>query len=64
MRFKEGIIELNEPISVKGIAQWKTLKQPVEGYSYSKILTLSGTKKEKLLVTVEPIALQKVNDRL
>jgi len=55
--YTEGIIELNEPIAVKGIAQWKLLKEPIEGYSYSKILTLTGVKKEKLLITDEPKAL-------
>jgi len=49
VRYAEGIIELNEPI---------------EGYSYSKILTLTGTKKEKLLVTNEPKALLRVADGL
>ena len=64
IRYTEGIIELNEPIAVKGVAQWKILNEPIEGYSFSKILTLTGTKKEKLLVTDEPKALLRVNDRL
>lgn len=64
IRYTEGVIELNEPIAVKGIAKWKTLNEPIEGYSYSKILTLTGAKKEKLLITDEPKALSKVNDRL
>ena len=61
VRYTEGIIELNEPIAVKGISNWKILNEPIEGYSYSKILTLTGTKKEKLLVTDEPKALLRVN---
>ena len=61
MRYKEGIIALNETIAVKGVAEWKTLNQPIEGYSYSKILTLTGTKKQKLLITDEPKALARVN---
>lgn len=64
VRFSEGIIELNEAIAVKGIAKWETLKEPIEGYTYSKILTLSGTKKEKLLITDEPKALLRVEGRL
>ncbi len=64
IRYSEGIIELNEVIGVKGVAQWKTLKEPIEGYSYSKILTLTGTKKEKLLITDEPKALVRVTDRI
>ena len=64
MRYSEGVIELDETIAVKGIANWKALKEPIEGYSYSKILTLIGNKKEKLLITDEPKALLRVNDRL
>ena len=64
MRYSEGVIELNEPITVKGVAQWKILNEPIEGYSYSKILTLTGTKKEKLLVTDEPKALLRVENKL
>ncbi|WP_158846906.1 hypothetical protein [Algibacter sp. L1A34] len=61
MRYREGIIELDEDIAVKGVAEWKKLNEPLEGYSYSKILILTGTKKQKLLVTDEPKALLRVN---
>ncbi|GAA4895433.1 hypothetical protein GCM10023311_20180 [Flaviramulus aquimarinus] len=64
IRYTEGVIELNEPIAVKGIAKWKVLNEAVKGYSYSKIVTLEGTKKEKLLITDEPKALLYVNHRL
>ena len=64
MRYSEGVIELDETIAVKGVANWKDLNEPIEGYSYSKILTLIGNKKEKLLITDEPKALLRVNDRL
>lgn len=64
IRYTEGIIELDEKIGVKGIAKWKSLKEPIEGYSYSKILTLEGTKKEKLLITDEPKALIRVQNKL
>ena len=47
LRFKEGIIETNENIAIKGIAEWKSFNQPIEGYSYSKKLTLKGTAKYK-----------------
>jgi hypothetical protein len=62
MRYKEGVIELDEAIAVKGICEWKNLSEPIAGYSYSKILTLTGTKKQKLLVTDEPKALLRVDD--
>lgn len=64
MRYKEGIIALDEDIAVKGIANWKALNQTIEGYSYSRILTLSGNEKEKLLITDEPEALLRVKKRL
>jgi len=47
IRYSEGIIELYEPIAVKGIAQWKILKEPIEGYSYSKTLMLTQVQKKK-----------------
>ena len=64
IRYTEGVIELNEPIAVKGVAKWSALKEPIEGYSYSKILTVTGSKEEKLLVTDEPKALERIHDRL
>lgn len=51
LRYKEGIIEPNEDIVVMGVAEWKTLKEPIAGYNYSKVLTLNGNKDQKLLVT-------------
>ena len=51
LRYSEGIIGLNEKVAVMGVAQWKTLNETIEGYSYSKILTLSGSEKQKLLIT-------------
>jgi hypothetical protein len=61
MRYREGVIEIDENIAVKGMAEWESLNEPINGYSYSKILTLTGTKKQKLLVTDEPKALLRVN---
>ena len=51
LRYTEGVIGLNEKIAVMGIAEWKTLNEPIEGFNYSKILTLSGDEKNKLLIT-------------
>lgn len=62
MRYREAVIELNEPIAVKGMAEWQDLNTPINGYSYSKIITLTGTKKQKLLVTDEPKALLRVKN--
>ena len=51
LRYKEGILEIDENVAIKGIANWKTLSQPIEGFNYSKIVTLTGSKKQKLLIT-------------
>lgn len=64
MRYKEGIIALDETIAVKGIAKWKALNEPVEGYSYSRILTFDGSPEQKLLITDDPKALEKAPRQL
>lgn len=64
IRYQEGIIEVEETIGVKGVAHWQTLDEPINNYTYSKILTLSGNKKQKLLVTDEPKALLRDKTRL
>ncbi len=51
LRYHEGIIEPGETIAVKGIGNWKNLKEPIEGFHYSKVLTLVGSKDKKLLLT-------------
>mgnify|MGYP000748910719 CR=1 FL=1 len=58
---KQINIELDEKIAVLGVAKWKTLKEPIEGFSYSKILTLSGIDKQKLLITDIKKATQEAN---
>lgn len=51
MRYQEGIIEPSEEVTVMGVANWKILKEVIPGFNYSKILTLEGSQKQKLLVT-------------
>lgn len=58
MRYKEAILEPGEDVVVKGIANWKRLDQPLEGFSYSRLLELSGDLNKKLLVTDLPKALK------
>lgn len=60
IKYTERVIEIDVKIGVKGIAKWETITAPLKGYSYSKILTLEGTKKENLLITNEPKALAPV----
>lgn len=51
LRYKEGIIEIGEDITVAGIAKWKTLNEPIPEYPYSKIATLESTDKQKIIIT-------------
>ncbi|MBC8757317.1 hypothetical protein H2O64_21795 [Kordia sp. YSTF-M3] len=64
LRYKESVIELNEEIAVMGIAKWQTIDTPVDGYSDSRVLTLTGSKEQKLLVTDEPKAMKRVKRKL
>ncbi|WP_431132770.1 hypothetical protein [Psychroserpens mesophilus] len=54
LRYKEGIIEIGEDITVAGIAKWKTLNEPIPEYPYSKIATLESTAKQKIIITDLP----------
>ena len=54
LRYSEAIIEIGEEITVAGIAKWKSLKEPIEGYSYSKIAELESSDKQKLIITDLP----------
>lgn len=64
LQYTEGVIELNETIAVKGIGKWKRLKAPVAGYNYSKILTLTGNDKQKLIITDLPEALKPIKNKV
>ena len=59
LRYREGIIEVGERITVGGIAKWKTLSEPIQDYPYSKIAELVSEGKQKLLITDHPKALEK-----
>lgn len=50
-RYTEGILAPEEMVTVKGIASWKTLSDPLAGYSYSRILELKGTADHPLLIS-------------
>ncbi|PTX60135.1 hypothetical protein C8N46_107141 [Kordia periserrulae] len=64
LRYTERIIEIDEEIAVMGIGKWKTIDTPLDSYSDSRIVTLSGTEKQKLLVTDEPKAMEPVRRKL
>ena len=59
IRYKEGVIEIGEEITVAGIAKWKTLSEPFPEYPYSKIATLESTDKQKIIITDLPEVRQK-----
>ncbi len=63
LRYYEGVIEIGEKITVAGIAKWKQLSEPIEGYSYSKIATLISTDKQKLIITDHPKAIDNFRRR-
>ncbi len=54
LRYEEGIIEIGELITVAGIAKWKSLKEPMPDYPYSKIVALESDAKQKLIITDLP----------
>ena len=55
LRYKEGIIEVGETITVAGIAKWKELNEPIPEYPYSKIAALESSDKHKLMITDLPL---------
>ncbi|WP_288954829.1 hypothetical protein [uncultured Polaribacter sp.] len=54
LRYSEAVIEIGEQITVAGIAKWKSLKEAIDGYSYSKIVELESSDKQKLIITDLP----------
>ncbi|WP_406685119.1 hypothetical protein N1F78_05180 [Seonamhaeicola sp. MEBiC1930] len=56
LRYSERILELGEVITVAGIAKWKSVQEPIEGYSYSKIAALESNETQKLIITDLPEA--------
>ena len=54
LNYEEGIIEVGEYITVAGIANWKTLSEPIPEYPYSKIATLESEVNQKLIITDLP----------
>ncbi len=64
IRYTERIIELDEEIAVMGIGKWTTIDTPIDGYSDARVLALTGTKEQKLLITDEVKALERVKRKL
>lgn len=54
LRYSEAIVEVGEEITVAGIGKWKNLHEPIEGYTYSKIVTLESNDNQQLLITDLP----------
>lgn len=58
LKYTERIIEIGETITVAGIAKWKILKEPMEGYNFSKIAALENSNEQKLIITDHPDAIK------
>lgn len=54
LRYKEGVIEIGEQITVAGIVNWKNLSEPIPEYPYSKIATIEEGEKQKIIITDLP----------
>lgn len=64
LQYEERIIEVNEEIAVMGIGNWQTIDTPMDSYSDGRILVLSGTKEQRLLITDEPKAMKRIKRKL
>ncbi len=64
LKYSERIIEIGETITVGGIAKWKVLNEPIEGYHYSKIAALESNGVQKLIITDLPEAIEETRKRL
>ena len=56
LRYSERILEVGETVTVAGIAKWKSVQEPIEGYNYSKIAALESNETQKLIITDLPEA--------
>lgn len=54
LRYREGIIEIGEQVTVAGIAKWRSLSEPLPDYPYSKIAELTDEVNTKLIITDLP----------
>ncbi|APY10771.1 hypothetical protein BWZ22_05725 [Seonamhaeicola sp. S2-3] len=64
LRYSERILEVGEMVTIGGIAKWKSIKEPIEGYSYSRIATLESSKTQKLIITDLPEAKTQKRQRI
>ncbi|WNH08849.1 hypothetical protein [Thalassobellus suaedae] len=58
LKYSERIIEIGETITVGGVAKWKVLNEPIEGYHYSKIAALESNDTQNLIITDLPKAIE------
>ena len=54
LRFSEVIIGVEEHVTVVGVVKSINLKEPIQDYSYSKIIALEHDDKQKLIITNIP----------
>lgn len=58
LKYSERIIEIGETITIGGIAKWKVLKEPIAGYTFSKMAVLESNAQQKLIITDHPDAMK------
>lgn len=56
LRYTERIIEVGEVITAGGVAKWKVLNTPINGYNYTKIAALESDNNQKIIITDLPEA--------
>lgn len=64
VRFSEVTIVAGENITVAGIGKMKSLEEPIEGYSYAKLMSLGSNEKQKLIITNLPSKKSKRKKRM
>ncbi|WP_054852185.1 hypothetical protein [Olleya sp. ITB9] len=64
LRYTEAIVEVGERITVAGLVKWSKLENPVAGYNYSSIASLTSKDKNKIIITDSPDALRTKHGRV
>lgn len=64
LRYSEAIVEVGERITVAGFVKWMKLDNPVAGYNYSSIASITAKDKDKILITDSPDALKVKHGRV
>lgn len=58
IRYREAIVEVGERIVVAGYVKWSKLDNPVKGYNYASIASITSKGEQKITITDTPEALK------